>query len=261
MRWVAAAVLAGCGAFGAALSEAAAPIDPLIAECGGAPPLLAYPPVGEAPAISTWTDPQIAISPASERCGASTRISPRFVVSVAGRFRGTYEVDDLLRRFGAVSDLLTLRYWSVTDHAWRPLVSSATALVASDAGHPRGNFSAEELRTGHNVYLAQQDSRAASEVVYRLRVRECTRNSLVIETESMTATRWWGVTLFSPGDVYSLYVLERTEDGIWSYASATTIIGALWLTAGHDKSYINRIVALYRHTAGVRSDLEPPAAP
>jgi hypothetical protein len=264
-RWpaprVLAYVLAGCAALIVALSATAAPTDTLHSECGGTPPPLAYPPVGAAPAVGTWTGANVTVSPTAEGCRANTPYVPHLTVSVAGRFRGAYEVDDLLTRFGAVSELLAVRYWSVSDRSWRPLVSSATALVGSAAGAPRGNFSAEELRSGRSVYLAQRDSRAASEAVYRLRVRECTRNRLVVETESTTPIRWWGVTLFSPGDVQSLYVLERADDGVWSYSSATTIVGALWITASHDKSYINRLVALYRHTAGIPSETEPPAAP
>jgi hypothetical protein len=37
--------------------------------------------------------------------------------------------------------------------------------------------------------------------------------------------------------------------------------GASVLTAGHESSYINRAVALYRQLAGIKTDQEPPAAP
>jgi hypothetical protein len=94
-----------------------------------------------------------------------------------------------------------------------------------------------------------------------MRVYERTSNGFIIESENRTAVRWWGLTVFRPGDIHSVYFLERREPGIWSYYAVTTIAGASWFTAGHEKSYINRMVALYRRTAGIPTDLEPPAAP
>ena len=37
--------------------------------------------------------------------------------------------------------------------------------------------------------------------------------------------------------------------------------GASMLTAGYEKSYVNRAAALYRALAGIKTDQEPPAAP
>ena len=66
--------------------------------------------------------------------------------------------------------------------------------------------------------------------------------------------------MFEPSDLRSVYILEQAEPGIWSYYSLTRIAGNSWLSGGHDKSYINRILAMFRHLASIQSDLEPPPA-
>ena len=109
--------------------------------------------------------------------------------------------------------------------------------------------------------MSQRDNRSASDVIYRMRVRENGTNRVVIETENVTAVRWWGLTLFKPGALHSVYFLEQRSPDVWSYYALTRIVDGSWLVAGHDKSYINRVVALYRHLAGIPTDLEPPAAP
>jgi hypothetical protein len=39
------------------------------------------------------------------------------IVALAGSFRHDGDVEDLLRRFGAISALTEIRYWSVIDKA------------------------------------------------------------------------------------------------------------------------------------------------
>ena len=94
-----------------------------------------------------------------------------------------------------------------------------------------------------------------------MRVRESTDERIVIETENVAPVRWWAVTLFPPGALRTVYILEQRSTGIWSYYALTKVAGGSWLVAGHEKSYINRVVALYRHLAGIPTDQEPPAAP
>jgi hypothetical protein len=246
-------------ALGASHSVIAA--SPSSLACDGAQPQPPYGLVGEAPAVQAWSGPTLAAAPAGGICIGWSTGAPRLVVAVAGRFRDSGGADGLMARFGAISDLVGVRYWSVTDGSWRPLVASATALTGAASGQPRADFSAEEMRSSRDVYLAQRDSRSASEAVYRMRVRESTFDRFVIESGNVTSIRWWGLTLFGPGDIHSVYFLQQQEPGIWSYYAVTTIAGSSWFTAGHDKSYVNRMIALYRHTAGIPSDLEPPAAP
>ena len=109
--------------------------------------------------------------------------------------------------------------------------------------------------------MSQRDNRSASDVIYRMRVRESSADHVVIETENVTAVRWWGMTLFKPGALQTAYFLDMLAPDTWSYYTLTKISDGSWLVAGHEKSYVNRVIALYRHLAGIPTDTEPPAAP
>ena len=255
-RFAAWAVWSLCLAYGTAARAGA--VEP---PCEGAQPLPSYAMVDAPPHVEIWAASTPMAAPDWAPCVSWSTTAIRSLVAVAGSFRSPDSTDELLARFGAVSELLTVRYWSVTDRAWRPLVSSATPLTRFVAGAPRSDFTSAEMRAGGDLYLAQRDSRFASQAIYRMRVRESTAKRMVIETENLTPIRWWGITLFRPGDIESRYFLEQRIAGIWSYYSVTKIAGNGILTAGHERSYVNRVIALYRHLARIPSDLEPPAAP
>ena len=73
--------------------------------------------------------------------------------------------------------------------------------------------------------------------------------------------RYFFVILFDPGEMQSIYFLDRESDNVWRYYSFTrTGRNASPLTTGHESSSINRAVAFYRYLAGIPSDQEPPAA-
>jgi hypothetical protein len=257
----AAAISAGVVSVALVLASQPSNADEAQASCNGPPPFTQYGLVGEAPTVQTSPELRSETLAVLAGCVTWPTSRSRLIVAVAGRFRSVEDVDGLLARFGAVSDLPSTRYWSVTDRSWRPLVTSSTALVAAVAGQPRGDFTASELRSGHDVYFAERDSRGTSEAVYRMRVLESAPGRIVLDTENVTAIRWWGLTLFGAGDLRSVYILDHREPGIWFYYSLTRIGGKSWVTGDHDKSYVNRIVAMYRHLSGIPSDLEPPPAP
>ena len=52
----------------------------------------------------------------------------RVLVAITGTFHDATAAGPLGRR-GAISALPEMRYWSVTDGVWEPLVSKATALT------------------------------------------------------------------------------------------------------------------------------------
>ena len=73
--------------------------------------------------------------------------------------------------------------------------------------------------------------------------------------------RYFLVTLFHPGEMQSIYFLDRESDNVWRYYSiARTGRNASRLAAGHESSSINRAVAFYRFLVGIPTDQEPPAA-
>ena len=84
---------------------------------------------------------------------------------------------------------------------------------------------------------------------------------MVFETENVTTMRYLFVPVFRPGEVQSVYFLDRESEDVWRFYSLTrTAPGASTLAIGHDASSINRAVALYRHLAGIPTDQDPPAA-
>jgi hypothetical protein len=229
--------------------------------CEGPPSQPAYAPAGAPPNVQIWKNQSLADYAARASCVGWSTAKFHMLIVVAGTFAASDGVDTLLKRFGAVSTLLSVRYWSTTDQRWRPLVLSATALAGPNSSQTRADFTSAELESGNYVYLAQTDSRGAGEVIYRMRVRESKRGRFVLETENVTSIRWLALTLLKPGDLRSVYFIEERSPGIWSYYSLTRVEENGWLITGHENSYINRVVALYRHIAGIATDQEPPPAP
>jgi hypothetical protein len=228
--------------------------------CEGSSPQPAYASVGAPPNVQIWKDQGPAGSAVRISCVNWPAAKFQLLIGAAGTFQNSGGARTLLSRFGAVSTLLSVRYWSTTDQSWRPLVLSATALTGKITPRARADFTSAELEGGTDVYLAEADSRGAGEVIYRMRVRENKPGGFIIETENVTPIRWLALTLLRPGSLYSVYFIEERSRDIWSYYSLTRIAESSWLIAGHEKSYVNRIVALYRHIAGIPTDLEPPAA-
>jgi hypothetical protein len=61
--------------------------------------------------------------------------------------------------------------------------------------------------------------------------------------------------------VHTVYYLAERAPGRWAYSSITRIVPASFLAQGHEKSYVNRAIALYRHYMHIPTDQDPPAAP
>jgi hypothetical protein len=175
------------------------------------------------------------------------------LVALAGSFSdGSSE--DLLKRFGALSGLEGVRYWSVTEGGWRTLITHATALNGPD-GHPRKNFTVAEMKGGSDLYFAQSDNRASGDVIYRMQVRQAGPLRVVIAIENISPVRRFLVPFFEPGGLQSVHYLERKEPGVWNYyglAWAGENVPALRMP---EASYVNRALALYRHFASTH-DLE-----
>ncbi len=171
-------------------------------------------------------------------------------MAVAGSFSdGSSE--DLLKRFGSISRLQGLRYWSVTESGWRTLITHATALEGPDLDHPRKDFTLAEMKGGAELYFAQADNRTSGDVVYRMHVVQADASRLVIDIENVTAVRSFLIPLFAPGDLQSVHYLQRTAQGRWSYYglawAGETMSSQLLIP---EASYVNRALALYSHFTG-----------
>lgn len=218
--------------------------------CGGASPVPAYAPPGREPTVKLWTSAELGSPWTPPDCIGWSAKSDGVLTAVAGRFVYNGSADELLERFGAISALAGLPYWSVTEGGWRTLITGAAALADPDPTHRRADFSAAELRAG-SVYFAQSDNRASGEVVYRMRVRDIGKDGFVVAVENVSPVRRMMLTLFDPGDLQSVHFLRRAGPNHWAY------YGMAWVSQGvvsrmsvSEASYVNRATALYRHFTG-----------
>jgi hypothetical protein len=197
---------------------------------------------GAAAELGSWTPPA---------CTGFTAKGDGVLVAIAGSFPFTASADDLLARFGAVSALKGLKYWSVTEGGWRTLITSATALEGPKVDRPRSDFTLAEMRSGADLYFAQSENRAGGDVVYRMRVQDFGPNRFVVRIENASPVSRYLVTLFNPGDLASVHFLERTGPGVWGYYGLAwaedSLVSRL---AVSEASYLNRALALYRHFLG-----------
>jgi hypothetical protein len=230
--------------------------------CGEAP-RPAYADPGSAPNVQAWRGGDLGADWWPPDCVGWDSAGFDVLVALAGSFTAAGTAQDLIARFAAISRMTAIRYWSVTDQAWGPLVTSATALSGPDAALRRPDFAPAELTAGSTVFFAQSDNRSSGEVVYRLTIRELHPDRLVVETENVTAVRSpLIVTLFDPSELQSTYFLEHGAQDVWTYYSLSrTSPDVNWLARrGQVASYLNRAVALFRYVAGIPTDQEAPAA-
>ena len=182
-------------------------------------------------------------------------------ITVASLIRSPDAPNTLIGRFGAVTQLLGVQYWSTTDQKWRPLVSSAYATATARSTEPRVDYSAAELATGQDRYYETTDTRSGRGVEYRLRLLLNQPGRIVIETANVEPIKEWGLTIYGPEGLHTLYFLNERSSGVWAYYSITRVLPRSFLAEGHEKSYINRAVALYRHYVSLPTNAEPPSAP
>ena len=167
----------------------------------------------------------------------------------------------MLRRIGAISELAGMRYWSTTRKRWRTLVVDAYALTGPEPGQHRKDFTPEEMKEGDVLYFEQVDN-LSGKAVYRMRVLEASADRIVIGVENVTTIRYFLMPILRPGEIQSIYFLDRESNDVWRYYSLVrTGRNASRLVAGNASSAVNRAAAFYRHFAGIPADQEPPAAP
>lgn len=176
------------------------------------------------------------------------------LVTFTARLRHDGPAEALLLRFGAVSKLTAVRYWSVTDKRWQPLFVRAQAVG--------GDFTLERLKSGQELRFEQRDNRLPITTIQGLSVRHFSAERLHVEIRNAEAVELVFVDLAKPGDLRTAHFLTREADDVWRYDSITRVASApTLLGGGNDSSWINRAAALYRQIAGIPTDREPPVAP
>ena len=231
-----------------------------VAPCGGAAsPAFAKPDTPPTITVLHANDLDNAKSHYSGCTGWDPASKATLVVALAGSFRFVGTIDGLLARIGSVSTLSKVQYWSTTSAKWRPVAYAASALTEPNAKSRRNDFLPSEFKKNASFYYWENDSRSG-EVIIRVSVRERTTDRAVIVTENITPVRSFFVTLFPPGTIQGAVVLQRMSVHTWGvYLVSRTLEGSSGLAKGHEDSYVNRAVALYRQIAGIRTDQEPPS--
>jgi uncharacterized protein DUF6675 len=229
--------------------------------CAGTP-RPPYAKLGEAPHLQVFRPADLHSDWPPPECAGLMSHRPRLLVALAGQFRSEDTLDMLLQRFGAISALPNVRYWSISDRRWELLISRATALNGPRLESPRSDFTVEDLKSGGDLYFAQKDNRSAELIIYRMQVRDLTSRGFFVEMENLTPVIYLMMEVYPAGSMRSSLFLDQREAGSWYYYSLTEVgANASPLLPIHEKSYINRAVALFRHIARIPTDQEPPAAP
>ncbi len=156
--------------------------------CMASPPEPAYAAAGHTPNIRVWNRRTQTAPWVPPACTGWSAKGAGVLVAVAGSFSDGSS-DDLLKRFGAISSLEGLRYWSVTevrlansDHP-RDCPRRTRPRPSPQGLHPCG----DEARA--DLYFAQSDNRTSGDIVYRMQVKQADASRLVIDIENVTAVR------------------------------------------------------------------------
>lgn len=223
-------------------------------------PVPPYPGLDQSPVVKFWSESEFGHDWKPPACTGWTAAGFATLVTTVARFRYTSGAEGLLRHIGAPSELGGMRYWSTTRKHWRTLIVEAHALSAPQSSQRRQDFTSDEMKEGKVLYFEQADN-LSGKAIYRMHITEASADRIVFEVENVSVMRYFLVTLFHPGEMQSIYFLNRESADIWRYYSiARTGRNASRLASGHESSSINRAVAFYRSLVGIPTDQEPPAA-
>jgi len=213
--------------------------------CGDSQPIPEYSKPGAKPNFHVWRESDRWTPPS---CLGWTQ-KEGTLVAIAGQFHYRGNADGLLSRFGAVSTLAGLQYWSIRESGWRTLITNAGALDGRDSHRPRGDFSLDEMKSGADLYFTETDNRTALQIVYRMRV-EATPSSLAISIENVTPVRQLLFTLLDPGDLQSKHFFAQAGANTWTYYGLARTGAVSSFLEVNEESYVNRALALYSHFTG-----------
>jgi hypothetical protein len=250
--WLVLLAMLFCQTHGYAQSELQPP-------CGGNP-FPAYPGLNDSAVVMSWSKSAGDSDWRPPACTGWTATGFTTLVSTVARFPYPSEAKGLLRQIGAISEFAGMRYWSTTHQRWQTLITEAHALTGSQPGQRREDFTPDEMRAGKVLYYEQADN-LSGKAVYRLHIAEASADRIVFDVENVSTMRYLFVPVFHPGEMQSIYFLDREPENVWRYyGMVRTGRNANGLIAGTDSSAINRAVAFYRFLAGIPTDQEPPAA-
>jgi hypothetical protein len=223
-------------------------------------PIPPYPGLGESPVVKSWSEPDFGRDWRPPACTGWGAVGFMTLVTTVARFHHTSEAEGLLRHIGAISELAGVRYWSTTHKQWQTFIVDAYALTDAQAGQRRKDFTPDEMKQGKVFYFEQVDN-LSGKATYRMHIAEASADRLVIDIENVSTMHYLFIPLLHPGEIQSIYFLDRESESVWRYYSIVrTGMSANRMIAGNESSAVNRAVAFYRYFVGIPTDREPPAA-
>jgi hypothetical protein len=226
----------------------------------GHEPVPPYPGLDDSAIVKSWSKPDFGRDWKPPACTGWAASGFTTLVTTVARFRHTSGVEGLLRHIGAISELAGMRYWSTTHKQWQTLIVEAHAMAGLQASQRRGDFTPDEIKESQVFYFEQVDN-LSGKAIYRMHIAEVLADRLVFDVENVSTLRFLLIPILHPGDMESIYFLDRESENVWRYYSMVRVgKNANRLAAGNESSAVNRAVAFYRYLVGIPTDQEPPAA-
>jgi uncharacterized protein DUF6675 len=226
----------------------------------GKEPVPPYPGLDDPAIVKSWSKSDIGRDWRPPACTGWAAVGFTTLVTTVARFRHTSETEGLLRHIGAISELAGMRYWSTTHQQWQTLVVDAHALNGMQPSQRREDFTPDEMKEGKVLYFEQVDN-LSGKAIYRMHIAEASADRVVFDVENVSVMHYFFITLFHPGEIQSIYFLDRESENVWRYYSVVrTGANANQMFTGNESSAVNRAVAFYRHLVGIPTGQEPPAA-
>ncbi len=225
----------------------------------GTEPIPPIPGLDASAIVKSWSKTDFGSNWRPPACTGWTAMGFATLVTIGARFRTAAEGEGLLRHMGAISELSGVRYWSTKNKQWQTLIVDAYAVTDSQTGQRRADFAPEEMKKGKIFYFEQVDN-LSGKVMYRMQIAEASAGRVVVEVENVSTVHYLFLTLFHPGELQTVYFLDRESENVWRYYSIVRIgVHASRIVSGNESSTVNRAVAFYRHFVGIPTDREPPA--
>jgi len=228
--------------------------------CGNEP-IPPYPGLHEPAVVKSWSTSEFRRDWKPPGCTGWAETGYTRLVTISARFTYLAGMAGLLRQVGAISGLKGMRYWSTTHKQWRTLILDAYAVTDPNSEEQRKDFMPDEVKKGKVLYFAEINN-LSGKAIYQMKIIDASPIRLVFSVENVSTMRYHLLPIFHPGDLQSVYFLDRESDSVWRYYSIVRIgQTANGLMAGNDSSFINRAVAFYRNLVGIPTTQEPPVAP
>ena len=100
------------------------------------------------------------------------------------------------------------------------------------------------MTQGKVLYFEQVDN-LSGKGIYRMHIAESSANRLVFDVENVSTMRYHYIPLVDPGEMQSIYFLDRESDNVWRYYSV--------MRTGRNVNRGSREMSLPRSTGPSRS--------